>query len=197
MPSLPAISTVPSLPQATQTQILDTLFEASMGLDTLALPLLIHQTFSSYQSLISAVGARMTALSAADSPKDREVLYSILRAHPRLGEKKQENLSELSRQEQAALNSGKEEGERGDEGRDESLKRKAEEETAELKKWNDLYEEKFPGLRYVVFVNGRGRDILMQDMQRRIERDDIEKEKEDIIKAMCDIAIDRARRLER
>lgn len=32
-----------------------------------------------------------------------------------------------------------------------------------------------------VFVNGRGRDILMQDMQRRIERDDIEKEKEDII----------------
>lgn len=91
----------------------------------------------------------MTALSGADSPKDREVLYNILRAHPRLGEKKQENLSELSRQEQAALNAGREEGERGDEGRDESQKRKAEEETAELKKWNDLYEEKFPGLRYV------------------------------------------------
>lgn len=32
-----------------------------------------------------------------------------------------------------------------------------------------------------VFVNGRGRDVIMQDMRRRIDRGDIEKEKEEII----------------
>ncbi|EEQ90039.1 uncharacterized protein BDCG_05159 [Blastomyces dermatitidis ER-3] len=192
MPCLPAISTIPYLPKATQTQILDTLFESSTDLHTLALPLLAHQTFSSYQSLISAIGARMMALSAANSSKDREVLHGILGAHPRLGEKKQENLSELSRQEQAGLNASKGEGE----GQDESVNKRREEEAADLKKLNSVYEEKYPGLRYVVFVNGRSRDVIMQDMRRRIERGDVEKEKEDIIQAMCDIAIDRAQKLQ-
>ncbi|OJD24009.1 hypothetical protein ACJ73_04637 [Blastomyces percursus] len=190
MPSLPRISSIPSLPKATQTQILDTLFESSTDLHALALPLLANQTFSSYQSLISAVGARMTALSATNSSKDREVLHGILGAHPRLGEKKQENLSELSRREQAGLNASK-----GEED-DESVKQKGEEERAELKRLNSVYEEKYPGLRYVVFVNGRSRDVIMQDMRRRIERGDVEKEKEEIIQAMCDIAIDRAQKLQ-
>ncbi|PGH02276.1 hypothetical protein GX51_04716 [Blastomyces parvus] len=192
MPSLPAVSTIPSLPKTTQTQILDTLFESSTDLHTLALPLLANQTFSSYHSLISAVGARMTALSAANSSKDREVLHGILGAHPRLGEKKQENLSELSRREQAGLNANNGKGEE----QDASVRQKREEETAELKRLNSVYEEKYPGLRYVVFVNGRGRDVIMQDMRRRIERGDVEKEKEDIIQAMCDIAIDRAQKLQ-
>ncbi|PGH36916.1 hypothetical protein GX50_00150 [[Emmonsia] crescens] len=181
MTSLPPISTIPSLPKTTQTQVLDTLFESSADLHTLALPLFAHQTFSSYHSLISAVGARMTALSAANSSKDREVLRGILGAHPRLGEKKQEDLSDLSRREQAGLNAGTGEGGKGEEEQDESLKKKREEETAELKRLNSVYEEKFPGLRYVVFVNGRGRDVIIRDMQRRIERGDMEKEKEEII----------------
>lgn len=91
----------------------------------------------------------MTALSAANSSKDREVLRGILGAHPRLGEKKQEDLSDLSRREQAGLNAGTGEGGKGEEEQDESLKKKREEETAELKRLNSVYEEKFPGLRYV------------------------------------------------
>lgn len=34
---------------------------------------------------------------------------------------------------------------------------------------NAAYEAKFPGLRYVVFVNGRGRKEIMKDMRARIE----------------------------
>jgi len=47
-----------------------------------------------------------------------------------------------------------------------------------------------------VFVNGRGRDVIMQDIRRRIERGDINLEIEETIKAMCDIAMDRARKLQ-
>lgn len=34
---------------------------------------------------------------------------------------------------------------------------------------------------YRVFVNGRGRDVIMEDMRRRIDRGDIEREKEETI----------------
>lgn len=42
----------------------------------------------------------------------------------------------------------------------------------ELARLNGEYEERFPGLRYVVFVNRRGRGEVMGDMRRRIERGD-------------------------
>ncbi|PGH05357.1 hypothetical protein AJ79_06826 [Helicocarpus griseus UAMH5409] len=179
--SLPTISSLPTLPAPKQTQILDTLFESSPHLHTLALPLLANQTFSSYQSLISTIGARVTALSAENSSQDIEILHGILGAHPRLGEKKQASLSELSRREQAGLNkrAGGGTNEGGDE--DENVRKKAEEEATELRRLNRVYEEKFPGLRYVVFVNGRGRDVIMQDMRRRIERGDKQREIEETI----------------
>lgn len=76
----------------------------------------------------------MTALSAANSPQDKEILEGILGSHPRLGESSpaaKEHMSELSRKEQANLN-------------------KAGEEQAEkLRALNKEYEEKFPGMRYV------------------------------------------------
>lgn len=34
---------------------------------------------------------------------------------------------------------------------------------------------------YRVFVNGRGRDVIMEDMRRRIDRGDVEREKEETI----------------
>ena len=89
------------------------------------------------------------------------------------------------------------------------------EEAELLKQLNEEYEEKFPGLRYVVFVNGRPRTEIMDDMRRRIARGDIREEEKEAIKvcsalvlfwrtsadstslqqAMCDIAADRARKL--
>ncbi|KAL2221776.1 Oxo-4-hydroxy-4-carboxy-5-ureidoimidazoline decarboxylase [Thermoascus aurantiacus ATCC 26904] len=185
-PTLPPISSLPSLPQEAQFRVLDTLFEPSPELHTLMAPVLANQTFSSYAALIDAVGGRMAALHAANSPRDKEVLEGILGSHPRLGESSpaaKEKMSELSRAEQANLNAGGEDVE-------------AEREKEQLRALNREYEERFPGLRYVVFVNGRGRDVIMQDMRRRIDRGDIEKEKEEIIQAMCDIAKDRARKLQ-
>jgi len=76
----------------------------------------------------------------------------------------------------------------------EEAKRK-EDEAATLKALNEEYERTFPGLRYVVFVNGRSRSVIFEDMRRRIARGDIVEERVEGIKAMCDIAIDRAGKL--
>ncbi|RAL64830.1 hypothetical protein DID88_001426 [Monilinia fructigena] len=70
------------------------------------------------------------------------------------------------------------------------------EEAEKLKALNREYEETFPGLRYVVFVNGRSRPVIFEDMQRRISRGDIDLERREAIQAMCDIAADRASKLQ-
>lgn len=101
----------------------------------------------------------MSALSAANSP-DWTVLFGILGSHPRLGRApaNPEHLSELSKNEQAQLNTG------------------AEEQAEKLRALNAEYEARFPGLRFVTFVNGRTRDVIMVEMRRRIDRGDIERE---------------------
>ncbi|ORY79875.1 Oxo-4-hydroxy-4-carboxy-5-ureidoimidazoline decarboxylase [Protomyces lactucae-debilis] len=106
--------------------------------------------------------------------KGRKELDEILNAHPRLGAKKVD--SDSSKAEQASLQGSSEEAER-------------------LGKLNDKYEAAFPGLRYVVFVNGRSRDVIMADMERRIKAGNREAEVETSIQAMQDIAMDRLRSL--
>ena len=101
------------------------------------------------------------------------MLLEILSAHPRLGAKKVE--SAQSQAEQRSLG-GKEERET-------------------LERLNEEYEEQFPGLRYVVFVNGRSRDEIMEDMRRRIDSGTQEGEVRAASDAMCDIAVDRAAKL--
>ncbi|OJI96034.1 hypothetical protein ASPVEDRAFT_35355 [Aspergillus versicolor CBS 583.65] len=141
-PTLPPASSLKEQPQEQQFQALDTLFESSPELHTLMAPVLANQTFSSYASLIDAVGGRMSALSAANSPTDRDILVGILGSHPRLGQPKTaaaggggaEHLSELSKKEQANLNTG------------------AEEQAEKLRALNAEYEEKFPGLRFVYVI---------------------------------------------
>lgn len=133
MADLPALSSLPSLPQEAQLRVLDTLFEPSPELHQLMLPVLGNQSFASYTSLIDAVGGRMSALSAANSATDRNVLFGILGSHPRLGRApaNPEHLSELSKKEQAQLNMG------------------AEEQAEKLRAMNAEYEGRFPGLRFV------------------------------------------------
>jgi len=177
MASLPSISTLPSLDTEERALVLDTLFEPCLQLHTLSVSLLRESTFSSYDELISAVGKQLSELCESNLESDSKWLDAILSAHPRLGEKKVETVSEQSRKEQAQLNQG------------------GGEEAAKLAEMNAKYEEKFPGLRYVVFVNGRPRSVIMEDMQRRIDRGDLELEKREAIKAMCDIASDRAKKL--
>ncbi|KAK5199883.1 hypothetical protein LTR99_004679 [Exophiala xenobiotica] len=175
MASLPPIAELPTLDTEERAQVLDLLFEPCQQLHTLSVSSLRENTFSSYDELIEAVGKQLTELSESNLESDNKWLEAILSAHPRLGEKKVE--SEQSRKEQAQLNQG------------------GEGEAATLAEMNRKYEETFPGLRYVVFVNGRSRPVIMADMRKRIERGDLKQEKQDAITAMCEIASDRAKKL--
>ncbi|KAL9029134.1 MAG: hypothetical protein Q9196_002595 [Gyalolechia fulgens] len=91
--------------------------------------LLIEKPFRSYDDLISSVGLQLTALAESSSTSDQEWLESILAAHPRLGQSKIESVQ--SKAEQAQLNT---ENDSPDQ---------------RLSQLNDLYEQTFPGLRYV------------------------------------------------
>lgn len=157
MAALPEIFTLPSLPTEQRAQVLDLLFEPSQQLHTLSVELLKTQPFNSYQDLIAAVGVQLTDLAESTSISDREWVESILGSHPRLGAKKVESVQ--SQAEQAQLQKGNSE------------------EAEQLRKLNEEYEAKYPGLRYVVFVNGRDRPTIMDDMRRRIAQSDVQAEK--------------------
>ena len=152
---LPSIDQVSSLPTEDRAAILDLLFEPSTQLHTLAVPLLQKETFTSYDDLISAVGVLLTDLSESASTSDTTWLHGILGSHPRLGAKKVE--SAQSQGEQARLQGSGEEAE-------------------QLKSLNEEYEKTYPGLRYVMFVNGRSRPVIMDDMKQRIANSDMKTE---------------------
>ncbi|EEQ32299.1 conserved hypothetical protein [Microsporum canis CBS 113480] len=144
-----------------QTAVLDILFEPSEALHDLAVPLL-QTPFNSYSELINCVGAKLHQLAerAASDDSDKQVLYDILGSHPRLGASKATHLSDFSKLEQANLSTPGEGGE----------------EAQQLEKLNEEYEKTFPGLRYVVFVCGRRRDVIMEDMRHRIDAGDVSRE---------------------
>jgi 2-oxo-4-hydroxy-4-carboxy--5-ureidoimidazoline (OHCU) decarboxylase len=183
---LPPITEVPKLSTEDRASILDQLFEPCPQLHTLSVSLLSDKTFPSYGDLIASIGVQLTELSESTSTSDTAWLESILCAHPRLGEKKVD--SEQSRAEQAQLNTG------------------GEAEAERLRSFNAEYEQTFPGLRYVyarsprsiphvavliticrVFVNGRSRPVIMEDMKQRIERGNIEMERADAIKVISSL----------
>lgn len=158
--SIPPVRTLPSLSFGQQSRVLDLLFEPSPELQALSVTLL-QESYSSYPALVDAVGKQLYALAQSNAATHIQRLDSILGSHPRLGAQKVD--SAQSRAEQAQLQRG------------------ADAEADRLAALNAEYEAKFPGLRYVVFVNGRGRDVIMEDMQRRIGRGDIRKERTEAI----------------
>jgi 2-oxo-4-hydroxy-4-carboxy--5-ureidoimidazoline (OHCU) decarboxylase len=157
---IPPITTLPSLGFGDQSRVLDLLFEPSPELQALSVQLL-QEPYTSYAALIDVVGKQLTTLAQSKAATSIQRLDAILGAHPRLGDQKTE--STQSRAEQAQLQHG------------------AAGEVERLAALNAKYEARFPGLRYVVFVNGRGRDVIMEDMQKRIARGDIRTERADTI----------------
>ncbi|KAK3077927.1 hypothetical protein LTS18_008887, partial [Coniosporium uncinatum] len=168
--TLDTLPPIRDLPPDHHTALLDTLFEPSQPLHTLSLPLLSTSTFKfdSYDDLIRAVQGQLKSLHQSPSTSDTEWLDSILRAHPRIGEKKVE--SALSRREQAAMAdaSGAADASKATQGvqyqyrphqSDADMQREREEEAEELRRLNMAYEERFPGLIYMVFVDGRSRGL--------------------------------------
>ncbi|KAI1378455.1 Oxo-4-hydroxy-4-carboxy-5-ureidoimidazoline decarboxylase [Hypoxylon crocopeplum] len=168
MAPLPPISSLIAADDETIKSVLDALFEPSADLHALAVPAIRSSpSFPSYAALVEQVGALMFELAQSPTTPDAQTkLHGILGSHPRLGEKKVE--SAQSRAEQAHLNASAGPGER-------------EEEATKLKALNEEYETRFPGMRYVVFVNGRSRAAVMENMRERIDRGDIKLEEREAI----------------
>ncbi|KAI5860464.1 Oxo-4-hydroxy-4-carboxy-5-ureidoimidazoline decarboxylase [Durotheca rogersii] len=179
--SLPPISSLRAVDDGTLKSVLDVLFEPSPEIHSLVIPKIRDPNLplASYASLIEYIGSTVSQLTQSPTtPEKRAKLHGILGSHPRLGARKVE--SAQSQAEQAHLNVPAPPG---------SSK---EEEAARLQVLNEEYEARFPGLRYVVFVNGRSRDTIMQDMRERIDRGDIAAEEKEAIQAIVNIALDRA-----
>lgn len=160
---LPPAPTLPTLPQETQSAILAALFEPSPSLTSTLQPLL-QTPHPTYPSLITTIKAHLLSLHATNAP----LLLSILASHPRLGAPKVD--SAQSAAEQAQLQGG-------------------EEVVAQLGALNGEYEAKFPGLRFVVFVNGRGRGEIMKIMRERIARGDWEGERDGAVEVSFFFAV--------
>lgn len=207
--TLPPIESLTTLSKDQHAQVIDALFEPCETLRNWLdfWGVLSSHQYESYPHLIDAVEHWLSMLlqpSPNGTDENRVMLDAILGAHPRLGAKKVESVQ--SHVEQAQLNTG------------------GAEEAEKLAALNEEYEKKFPGLRYVVFVNGRSRPVIMENMRSRIDRGDIALERKEAIKvaislvfrsplascslfliscsdmfsfkAMCDIAKDRASKLQ-
>lgn len=179
---LPQPSTLHLAPKDVQQSVLTRLFEHSQRLHIFAAPL-HERPYPTYHALIDELKSRLislapasAALVATDNAENVATLDAILKAHPRLGENKA-ILSGPSAVEQAKLQGGDDE------------------EAAQLRALNAQYESIFGGLRYLVFVNGRDRPAIFEDMRRRIRRGDPWEERMEGITAMCEIAKDRVKKI--
>lgn len=150
------MTTLPAFPQflqssrSEQSAVLSLLFEPCEALQFLIFQdVLNSQSFASYPEFIETVRKVLLHLLSSSSQIPDSKIPAIIAAHPRLGAKKVE--SKLSKAEQATL-----------------VDNQAE--TVILNGLNKTYEETFPGLRYVVFVNGRTRPVIFEDMKRRMAR---------------------------
>lgn len=124
---LPPAEHLGSLSNAEQEAVLDLLFEPSDAIHSLTESL--SGGSSSYGTVIGAIRSELSRWADDPSTGKSCLLDEILASHPRLGEKKVD--SQQSRAEQAQL--------QDDTGADRDA----------LSRLNSLYEETFPGLRYV------------------------------------------------
>ncbi|KAF3993096.1 hypothetical protein FT663_00920 [Candidozyma haemuli var. vulneris] len=175
--SLPDPETLAELKKDEVSDVLGHLFEPCPVLCDFIIKEVIKEPFNSYTTLIESTRGELLSFLEREEAKSSVSpdVASIISAHPRLGPSK-DKLSSHSNSEQKSLAGG-------------------EEEANKLADLNAQYEATFPGLRYVVFVNGRSRETIMQNMTERIQRNDIAAERREAFNAMCDIALDRARKL--
>lgn len=177
MYSLPLANILSGLSNEQKSDVLAHLFEPCSTLAELLIENVMYKSFSNYREFIETCRAFLIQFLREEEKKPQVLpkIAKIIAAHPRLGPSK-DKLSSHSSKEQKSLAG-------------------SEEEALKLKELNDIYERTFPGLRYVVFVAGRSRETIMNNMTDRIERRDISKEREEAFNAMCDIALDRASKL--
>jgi len=149
LPALSAISNV-SGPESPLEKALSILFEHSPVLVTTLEPQLANTLskatpLSSYTELIDRA---LVVIASWDRP----VQAQFILGHPRIGETK--NLSSLSAKEQGAAKPG--------------LTPTLPEVLARLAHLNACYEAKYPGLRYITFVNGRARLAIAEELEDKL-----------------------------
>ncbi|KAJ7173758.1 Oxo-4-hydroxy-4-carboxy-5-ureidoimidazoline decarboxylase [Mycena filopes] len=143
MTSLPPIDTVD---ESQIGHILSTLLEPSDILLSTLVPAFVASLasgtrFVSYTALIDAAIAQV-------STWDLPLRAQFIAGHPRIGETK--NLSALSAKEQGATP---------------AVAPTPPEVLSRLAHLNACYERRYPGLRYITFVNGRSRAAIAQEME--------------------------------
>lgn len=127
-----------------------------------------RERFDSYNSLLTYT---QDVLLISIKQADR---VSVLNAHPRLGAPAT-SLSSASKAEQGSDNDPQ-----------------VLEELAHL---NAEYEKKFPGIRFVTFVNGRSRRDIIPELKERLHNEDFDDEVQKGLDDMVDIARDRLKKL--
>ncbi|EIW79230.1 hypothetical protein CONPUDRAFT_91500 [Coniophora puteana RWD-64-598 SS2] len=126
--------------------VLSLLFEPSEILQDKLVPQLAtaHQgSFESYSDLIDEAVNLMSQWDASERA-------AFIAGHPRIGETK--NLSVLSNKEQGGSKSG-------------VVASTPPEVLSRLQHLNACYEQRYPGLRYIIFVNGRSRAEVAEVME--------------------------------
>jgi 2-oxo-4-hydroxy-4-carboxy--5-ureidoimidazoline (OHCU) decarboxylase len=142
LPPLSVISEGPLHGESPLGKALRILFEPSPILISTLAPQLAarRQPLSSYSELIDVA---LLAIAEWDTSSQSE----FIAGHPRIGESK--NLSNLSAKEQGTTGSAS----------------TPPEVLTRLAHLNACYEAKYPGLRYITFVNGRSRHAIAEEME--------------------------------
>jgi 2-oxo-4-hydroxy-4-carboxy--5-ureidoimidazoline (OHCU) decarboxylase len=149
LPSIAAILQGPSHPDSPLAVALSILFEPSPILLSTLEPQLAsvlsdtdtEDSISSYSQLIHEAMVKI-------SEWDKSLRLKFIAGHPRIGESK--NLSNLSAKEQGA---------------ETTSTATPREVLARLAHLNACYEQRYPGLRYITFVNGRSRAAIVEEME--------------------------------
>ncbi|KAF5316007.1 hypothetical protein D9619_006335 [Psilocybe cf. subviscida] len=146
LPTLVEIQSAPSSSTSPLAHTLDLLFEHSPVLVNVLEPQVSAALKSSTGPLASY--AHLVEIALAELAKwNDEAQAQFIAGHPHIGESK--NLSALSSKEQGA-----------------ALPTPTPPEVlARLEYLNACYEKKYPGLRYITFVNGRSRAVIAAEME--------------------------------
>ena len=166
MEGLPSIEEANLLPPAAAVAAARPLFEASPALEA---ALAAARPWASWESVIELAERFIAGLLRENKFAEAR---AVLSAHPAIGADPAK-LSADSRAEQGAAS-------------DPRVLEK-------LARLNREYEEKF-GFRFVVFVNGRPKEQILEVLEQRIKSDSPQLEMETALKAMMDIARDRLRK---
>ncbi|KAF9956797.1 hypothetical protein BGZ72_002437 [Mortierella alpina] len=142
--------------------------------------------YASYSALIDETSHLLTNVDQFLTEQEQ---LDVINAHPRIGAAKA-NLSALSLIEQGYTpeDAAKKVDATATPSQDDEVTQ------ATLKRLNQEYEEKY-GFKFVVFVNGRPRNVIIPVMEDRIKNSTKEEEKKIALRDMVLIARDRLKKL--